>query len=214
MGLSSYIDHTILKPDCRTEEVQRICEEVIEHQFAAACVPPFFVNIAARILEQSPSKVATVVGFPFGYNPTPSKVEEVKRAIDEGADEVDAVINICALKSGNWNYVANDIESIVTSTRLKGKVVKIILETCMLSEEEIRKACGFCLESGADYVKTSTGFNGQGATLAGVRLLKEIVGNKAKIKASGGIRTSWDAQQFVEAGASRIGTSAGPDLLK
>jgi deoxyribose-phosphate aldolase len=214
MDLSSYIDHTILKPDCNLEDIQRLCEEVEQHHFAAACVPPFFVNKAAQQLDGLPAKVATVVGFPFGYSSTPAKVEEVKKAIDEGADEIDAVINICALKSGNWNYLTNDIESVVTAARLKSKVVKIIIESSLLSEEEIRKLSSLCVEAGANYVKTSTGFNGQGATLEAVRLIREVVGDKAKIKASGGIKTGWEARQFIEAGADRIGTSSGPALLE
>ena len=213
MNLSSYIDHTILKPDCNTQDIQRICEEAMTHNFAAVCIPPFYVSLAANLLEESPVKVATVIGFPLGYNTTPAKVEEVKKAIDEGADEVDAVINICAVKNANWNYVANDIESVVTATHLKGKKVKIILETGLLTSDEIKKVCELCVKSGADFVKTSTGFSDTGATIEAVNLMRETVGKKAKIKASGGIRTPEDAQRFVEAGASRLGTSSGPLLI-
>ena len=214
MDLSSYIDHTILKPDCTAQDIARLCEEALEYEFAAVCVPPYFVNQARQLLEDDPQKVATVVGFPFGYSPTPAKVEEVKKAIDEGADEIDAVINICAVKSGNWNYVANDIESMVTLARLKSKTIKIILETGLMNQEEITRLCELCVQSGTNYVKTSTGFNGQGATVETVTFLNQLLKGKAKIKASGGIRTSWDAQRFIEAGASRIGTSSGPALVR
>jgi deoxyribose-phosphate aldolase len=213
MDLHGFIDHTILKPDCSGEDVQRVCEEAIAHQFAAVCIPPYYVKTAHQLLEGSSVKVATVIGFPLGYNPTPAKVEEVKKAIDEGADEVDAVVNICAVKNGNWNYVTNDIESMVTIARLRGKLSKIILETGLMTDEEIKKLCEICVQAGADYVKTSTGFNGTGATLHAVKLMHDTLKGGAKIKASGGIRTAFDAQQFIEAGASRLGTSSGPSLI-
>lgn len=213
MELHGFIDHTILKPDCSKDDIQRVCEEALDHEFAAVCIPPYYVNMAHQLLEGTSVKVATVIGFPLGYNPTPAKVEEVKKAIDEGADEVDAVVNICAVKSGNWNYVSNDIESMVTIARLRGKIIKIILETGMMTEEEIKKLCELCVKAGADFVKTSTGFNGSGATLEAVKLMHDTLQGAAKIKASGGIRTSLDAQRFIEAGASRIGTSSGPSLI-
>ncbi len=212
MDLNSYIDHTLLNPDCATDDITRLCEEARQHQFAAVCIPPYFVRHAAQLLQESDVKVATVIGFPMGYASTPSKIEEIKRAVDEGADEIDAVVNLCAVKSGNWNYVQNDIDSMTTAAHLKGKVIKIILETSLLEEDEIRKLAEICLESEVDYVKTSTGVNGQ-ADLQSVRLLNEVLDGKSKIKAAGGIRTRWDAEQYVDAGAQRIGSSAGPSLL-
>ncbi|HQU59055.1 MAG: deoxyribose-phosphate aldolase [Phaeodactylibacter sp.] len=209
MNLASYIDHTILKPDCTAKEIKKICDEAAQYGFYAVCVPPFYVKYAASVLEGKPVKIATVIGFPMGYTTTPSKVEEIKRAIDEGADEVDAVVNICAVKDGNWNFVANDVDSMCTAVHMKGKSIKIILETALLTEKEITKLCEIVLHSGVDFVKTSTGFNGQGATLEAVKLLKSLVGDKAKIKASGGIRTRLEAERFIEAGASRIGSSSG-----
>lgn len=213
MELASYIDHTLLKPDSDLPAVKKLCEEAAAHHFAAVCVPPFFVKDAAALLADHKSKVATVIGFPMGYSATPAKVEEIKRAIDDGADELDAVINLCALKSGKWNYIRNDIDSITRAVHLKGKVVKIILETGLLTEEETRRLCQVCLEIRPDFVKTSTGFNGPGASLEAVRLLKQEVGEEIRIKASGGIRTHADALAFIEAGADRLGASAGPALL-
>ncbi len=209
MNLASYIDHTILKPDCSTQDIKKLCAEALQYGFAAVCVPPFHLGTAANALEGKAVKVATVVGFPMGYTTTPAKVEEIKRSIDEGADELDVVINICAVKDGNWNFVKNDIDSMCTAVHMKGKQIKLILETGLLTEAEITKLCTIAIETDADFVKTSTGFNGQGATLEAVRLMKSLVGDKVRIKASAGIRTRWDAERFIEAGANRIGSSSG-----
>ncbi|WP_363325469.1 deoxyribose-phosphate aldolase [Phaeodactylibacter sp.] len=213
MNLSGYIDHTLLRPDCTTEDIEQLCREAQQHHFAAVCVPPFHVKRAADLCEDSTVAVATVVGFPMGYASTPSKIEEIKRAIDEGASEIDAVINICAVKSGNWNHVTNDIDSLTTATHLKGKQIKIILETGLLTQEEIERVVGICLDKEVEYLKTSTGFNGGGATLEVVELLKRLADGKAKIKASGGIRSRWEAEQFIKAGADRIGTSSGVTII-
>lgn len=212
MNLNGYIDHTLLRPDCTKEDIEQLCREAQQHQFAAVCVPPFHIKCAADLCEDSPVKVATVVGFPMGYASTPSKIEEIKRAVDEGASEIDAVINVCAVKSGNWNHVANDIDSLTTATHLKGKQIKVILETALLTREEIERVAGICLDKEVDYLKTSTGYNG-GATLEVVELLKRLANGKAKIKASGGIRSRWEAEQFIKAGADRIGTSSGVAIV-
>ena len=215
MNIASYIDHTILRVDCTADEVRQVCDEAVQYQFAAVCIPPFYVQLAAQRLKQHLPKinVATVVGFPMGYASTPAKIEEIKRAIDDGADELDAVINICALKEGNWSYVANDIDSMTTAARLKGKKIKIILETGLLNEQEIGQLAEVVSQSEPDFVKTSTGFNGTGAELDKVELLKELLGDKIAIKASGGIRTRAAALSFIQAGASRIGTSSALKLL-
>ncbi len=213
MDLASYIDHTVLKADCTLEDISKICSEAMQFHFAAVCVPPFYVKKASEYLADSPVKVATVIGFPMGYSTTAAKVEEIKRAIDEGANELDAVVNICAVKSGMWNIVRSDIDSLVTAAHLKGKTVKIILETGLLSEEEIHKLCKICLELEPDFVKTSTGFNGEGATVATIHLLKQILQDKIKIKASGGIRTKEDALRLIEAGANRIGSSSSVMII-
>jgi deoxyribose-phosphate aldolase len=179
-------------------------------------VPPFFVQTAAQLLEDHfpKVKVATVVGFPMGYSSTPAKIEEIKRAFDDGADEVDAVINLCAVKGKNWSYVANDIDSMTTAARLKGKRIKLILETGLLNEEEIEKLSEYILHSEPDFVKTSTGFHGTGAELGKVLFLRKLLDDKIAIKASGGIKTKEDAIGFIEAGATRLGTSSGLELIK
>lgn len=213
MDIASFIDHTILRPDCTTGDIKRICAEALEYRFCSVCIPPFFVREAVRLLEDTPVKVGTVIGFPMGYSPTAAKVEEIKRAIDEGVDELDVVINICALKDKKWNYLRNDIYTMTTAAHLKAKTIKIIIETGLLSEEEITKVCELCLEIQPDFVKTSTGFNGEGASLYSVRLLQQLLGNHIKIKASGGIRDRETALQMIREGAKRIGTSSGVKIV-
>ena len=214
MNLNNYIEHTILKPDTTTEQVKELCQEAIDYNFVGVCVPPFFVKTAANYLQDHTTKVVTVVGFPMGYDSIPSKVEAAKRAIDDGADEIDMVINIAAVKDANWSHVSNDIDSIATSVHLKGKVIKVILETGLLSIAEIKKLCEICNKIGVNYVKTSTGVNAGGATIEMVQYLKENVKDSIKIKASGGIRTEEFANQLIEAGASRLGTSSGIKIVK
>lgn len=204
MNLASYIEHTVLKPDCSPQDIEQACKEAILRGYAAVCVPPFYVKQAVGLLEGEKVKVATVIGFPLGYTTTPAKVEEIKKAIEDGADEVDAVANVCAVKSGNWNFVANDIDSMATAAHLKGKAIKVILETELLTEAEITKLCKAAIEAQADFVKASTGFNGQGASLEVVRLLKKVAGNKLKVKAAGNIQNRLDAERFIDAGAQRI----------
>ena len=214
MNISSYIDHTTLKADCRLEDVQSKCKEAVEFNFKAVCIPPYFVKAAVDLLDNTPVKVATVVGFPMGYSATPAKVEEIKRAIDNGADEIDVVANICAVKGKQWNYVKNDIESMTMAVHLKGKVIKVILETGLLTDEEIEQLCQICAEIKVDFVKTSTGFNGGGATVRVVSLMRSVLPKEIKIKASGGIRTKEDAIQLIEAGASRLGSSSGVSIVQ
>jgi deoxyribose-phosphate aldolase len=213
MSLASLIDHTILRPDCTLKDIKTICAEAVQHQFAAVCIPPFYINDAIPLLSDSNVKLATVIGFPMGYSATPSKVEEIKRGLDEGADEFDVVPNICAVKNGNWNYVQNDIESMTRTVHLKGKVIKVILEYSLLSEAEVAKICNICEKSGVNFVKTSTGFHG-GATPEMVEHLRSILPKSIKIKASGGIRSASAAHKLVEAGADRIGSSAGVQLIQ
>jgi len=214
MEIAHLIDHTILKADCHIDDVKRTCEEAVEHGFAAVCVPPFYVKDAGSHLVDSGVKIATVVGFPFGYEPSASKVETIKRAIEEGASELDVVINLCALKNGNWNYISNELESLTMACHMRGKIVKVIIETGLLNEEEVLKVCEICAKLEVDFVKTSTGFNGQGATLEAVQLLRANLPKSIKVKASGGIRERVFAEQLIEAGADRIGTSSGVRLIK
>ena len=213
MNLASYIDYTVLKADCRPEEAEQVCKEAVTNGYAAVCVPPFYVKQAAALLEGQPVKTATFVGFPMGYAPTPAKVEEIKRAIDDGADEVEASTNLCAVKSKNWNFVANDIDSMATAAHLKGKTIKIILETGLLTEEEVRRLCKIAIDAQVDYIKAGSGFNGQETSVEAIQLLRSIVGDKVKVKAFGGIQTRQDVERFVEAGARRVGVLAGIPIL-
>jgi len=213
MDLAKLIDHTVLLPDCSSEDIEALCEEAHKHRFAAVCVPPYFVRDVVRKLEDSPVRVATVIGFPMGYACTPAKVEEVKRAVEEGVDEVDVVINICAVKNGHWAYVKNDIESMTMATHARGKVIKVILEVGLLDEEEIKQLCEICNQVGVNFVKTSTGLNG-GATVEVISMLREQLNDQIKIKASGGIRNREAAEALIEAGAARLGTSAGTEIIK
>ena len=214
MNLGNIIDHTILKPDCTVDDIKQICTEAIDHGFAAVCVPPFYVKEANNILKDSSTKIATVIGFPMGYSTIPAKVEEIKRAINDGVDELDVVINICAVKSANWNYVKNDIDSVTRISHMRGKTVKIIFEMNLLNQDQIKKLCEICNEFGVDYVKTSTGFQGGGATVKRVALLREHLSSSIKIKASGGIKKRKDAIALVEAGANRLGCSASLKLIE
>jgi deoxyribose-phosphate aldolase len=213
MDLASRIDHTLLKADASEKEVKRVCAEAKEHNFAAVCIPPYFVRKCKLWLSDTNVKIATVVGFPLGYAHTPAKVEEARRAIDEGADEIDMVINIIALKAGDWNYLKNELTSAATIVQLRGGKLKVILETGLLTEEEIIKACALCTEMMVDYVKTSTGFAQPGATVEVVKLLRAHLPKSIKIKASGGIRDKAFALQLIEAGADRIGSSASVSLV-
>ena len=210
--LSKKIDHTLLRADCTPQAVIKLCGEALEFGFKTVCIPPYYVKQAHNILEDSEIKVATVIGFPMGYSSTFSKVEEIKRAIDEGAEELDVVINIAAVKDGNWNYVKNDINSTTLAAHLKGKVVKIILETALLTAEEVEKLCVICTEYSVNFVKTSTGFNG-GVDLETIKKLRALLPAEIKIKAWGGIRKKDQAMALIEAGADRLGSSAGVALI-
>lgn len=212
--IAAHIDHTMLKPDMTYDDVKRLTKEAEEHSFAAVCVPPFFAQEAVQQLAETTVQVATVVGFPLGYSPTSAKVEEVKNCIDKEVDEIDAVVNIAAIKNKKWSFVTNDIQSITTAAHLQGKVVKIIIETGLLTQAEIERVCEICTKAEVDYVKTSTGFNGQGATVEVVKLLRDLLPESIKIKASGGIRSKEAALEMLEAGADRIGTSSGVALME
>lgn len=213
MNLASKIDHTLLKADASEKEVKKICAEAKEFGFAAVCIPPYFVRKCKLWLTGTNVKVATVVGFPLGYAHTPAKVEEARRAIDEGADEIDMVINIIALKAGDWNYLKNELTSAATIVQLRGGKLKVILETGLLTDAEIIKACELCKEMTVDYVKTSTGFITPGATVEVVKLLRANLPKSIKIKASGGIRDKEFALQLIEAGADRLGCSASVSII-
>ena len=211
MKLNKYIDHTILKPETTQEQVEKILAEAKEYDFASVCVNPTWVALAAESLKDSDVKVCTVIGFPLGANTPAVKAFETKDAILNGADEIDMVINIGALKTGNYDLVLEDIKAVVEASG--DKLVKVIIEACLLTDDEKVKACQLSQEAGADYVKTSTGFSTGGATVADVALMRKTVGPDMGVKASGGARSYEDAIAFIEAGASRIGASSGVAIM-
>lgn len=213
MNLSSYIDHTILAPDASPEAVTRVCREAMENGFWSVCVNPVNVALVSSLLEGSDVKVTSVVGFPLGATTTAAKVFETRRAIEEGADEIDMVINIAALKAGDDTTVLEDISGVVEALN-PGTLLKVIIETCLLDDEEKRRACQLSMLAGAHYVKTSTGFSKGGATEADVSLMRSVVGDKLGVKASGGIRNAETAMRMIEAGASRLGASASVAIVQ
>lgn len=208
MRLEPIIDHTILKPEASADDVLRICREARERGFASVCVNPCHVKLAADQLRGSGVKTCCVISFPLGACTTRTKVFETEDAILNGAEEVDMVLNIGALKEGNEELVFGDVKAVVEAARKKA-LVKVIIETCLLTDEEKVLACRLCVKAGADFVKTSTGFSTGGAVAEDVALMKETVGTRARVKASGGIRTRGDAERMVKAGADRLGTSNG-----
>ncbi len=212
MGLNKYIDHTILKATASSAEVQKLCEEAIEHEFYSVCVNGCYVADAKHLLQGTDVKVAAVVGFPLGAMTTASKVFEAKEAIENGASEIDMVINVAKLKDGEFDYVENEIRLIKEA--IGNNVLKVIIETCYLTDEEKVKACELSLVAKADFVKTSTGFGTGGATYEDVKLMKSVVGDNAKVKASGGVRDKETAQKYVDLGAERLGTSSGIEIVK
>ncbi|MBH8597377.1 deoxyribose-phosphate aldolase [Thermoactinomyces sp. CICC 10523] len=209
--LAAMIDHTLLKPEATLEQIRFLCEEAKQYHFASVCVNPFWVKEAAKLLAGTDVKVCTVVGFPLGATTTETKVFETKDAVKNGADEIDMVINIGALKSGDSETVKRDIEAVVKAA--EGKLVKVILETGLLNDEEIAGASKLAKEAGAHFVKTSTGFGNGGATVEAVRLMRKTVGTDLGVKASGGIRDQETAKKMVEAGANRIGASASVAIV-
>lgn len=212
--LAKLIDHTLLKPDASSDDIVRVCEEGKYYGFATVCVYPTWVPLASKLLHDTDIKVDTVIGFPFGATITEVKVFEAQTVIVKGAEEVDMVMNIGALRSGHIDFVRKDLKSVVKVAKENNVISKVIIETCYLTREEKITSCRLVLESGADFVKTSTGFGSGGATVEDVRLLRENVGNKAGVKASGGIRTYQDALKMIRAGASRIGSSSGVKIVE
>jgi deoxyribose-phosphate aldolase len=210
--IASLIDHTLLKANATKEEIVKLCEEAKEYGFASVCVNPVYVNLCKQLLKGTNVKVCTVVGFPLGATTSNVKAFEAKEAVANGADEIDMVINIGALKSGNYQLVLDDIKAVREATR--GKILKVIIETAYLTKEEKIKACELAKQAGADFVKASTGFAPAGATVEDIALMKSVVGLKIGVKASGGIRTLEDALKMVKAGATRIGTSASVAIVK
>ena len=214
MKLNQYIDHTILKPTTLIADIEKLCAEAKEYQFAAVCVPPNFVKKAKSLLEGSIVKVSTVIGFPFGYSAVEAKIAEIVLAIVDGADELDVVINISAIKNNDWQYLADEINHIMPIIRSKNKVIKVIIESGVLTDEEIIKCCDIYGLAGIDYLKTSTGYAEKGASVDAVKLFRKHLPEHVQIKASGGIRDYAFAKQLVDAGATRLGCSAGVAIVK
>lgn len=212
MDLAKFIDHTLLRTDAQRADLEKLVEEAKTHRFASVCVSPLWVSFAATALKGSGVKTCTVIGFPQGATPSAVKAFETKKAIEDGAGEVDLVIPVGRLKDGDDAYVRDDIRAVVEAA--KGKALtKVIIETCLLTDEEKRRACRLAKEAGADFVKTSTGFSTGGATTDDVRLMREEVGTALGVKASGGIRSRADAEAMLAAGATRLGTSNGVKIV-
>ena len=203
---SKYFDHTILKADAKKEDIEKICKEAIKYNFASVCVNSYWTGYVAQLLSNSDVSVCTVVGFPLGAMSTKAKAYETSCAVEDGADEIDMVINVGELKAGNLEAVFEDIKAV--RGQCEGKILKVIIETCYLTEDEKKTACELAVKAKADFVKTSTGFGCGGAAVEDVALMKRVVSGKAKVKASGGIRNRQTAKAMIEAGADRLGTSA------
>lgn len=213
MEIAKYIDHTLLKADAKKEQIEELCKEAKEYGFASVCVNPTWVTLASELLKGTDVKVCTVIGFPLGATTSDTKAFETKNAIEKGATEVDMVINIGALKSGDTNLVEQDIRAVVEAA--KGKALtKVIIETSLLTDDEKVTACELSVKAGADFVKTSTGFSTGGATIDDIRLMRKTVGPDIGVKASGGVRNATDANDMIEAGATRIGASSGIAIVK
>lgn len=211
MPINQYIDHTLLKPESTQEQIDHLLSEAVEYQFASVCVNPTWVAHCAKTLAGTGVKVCTVVGFPLGANTSSVKAFETKDAIANGADEIDMVINVGQLKSGQYEVVKADIRAVVEASQ--DKLVKVIIETCLLTNDEKVKACQLAVSAGADFVKTSTGFSAAGATVEDIVLMRETVDPNIGVKAAGGARSYEDAEAFIEAGATRIGTSSGVAIV-
>lgn len=211
MKRSKYIDHTLLKPEATQDQIEKLCQEAKQYDFASVCVNPYWVPFCKEELKDSDVKVCTVIGFPLGATSSASKAFETAHAIEQGADEVDMVMNIGELLAGHDQAVQKDIEAVVQAAQ--GKIVKVILETCLLNDAQIERACSLCVKAKADFVKTSAGFNSAGANTHVVEVMKQAVKGQAKVKAAGGVRNQADMDAMIAAGADRIGTSHGIELM-
>ncbi|MPQ28901.1 deoxyribose-phosphate aldolase [Brochothrix thermosphacta] len=214
MSVAKMIDHTLLKPDATQEEIEQLIKEAKQYDFASVCINASWVQLAAQQLKETEIDVCTVVGFPLGATTTAVKKYEAEEALENGANEIDMVMNIGALKSGNDELVQAEIETIAILVHRYNGLLKVILETSLLSDEQIERACQLAVAAGTDYVKTSTGFNGDGATVEAVSLMRRTVGEKVGVKASGGIRTEDDLQRMIVAGANRVGASSSIELIR
>lgn len=213
MNIAGYIDHTILKPTTSLSEIKKVCEEATRYGFKAVCIPPPFVKNAKSILAESTVSVATVIGFPFGYNTAKAKLVEVNQAIDDGADELDVVINLVALKSGAWKYLESEMQQLVEAAHSRGKLIKVIIESGILTDQEILECCRIYSGLQVDFMKTSTGYAEKGASVHAVSLMRSNLPESIRIKASGGIRDYEFARELIAAGAERLGCSASVAIV-
>ena len=213
MHLNQYIDHTLLKPTSTLAEIEQLCNEATMHEFAAVCVPPLFVKKCNEFLKNSMVKVATVVGFPFGYSAVEAKLAEILLAMVDGADELDVVINFMAVKNNDWLYVSNEINHLMPVIKSENKVIKVNVESGVLTKDELKKCCELYSAAGVDYLITATGYAEKGATVEAVELMRKYLPGHVQIKASGGIGTYDFARQLIQAGATRLGCSASVAIL-
>jgi deoxyribose-phosphate aldolase len=213
MNIASFIDHTVLKPTTTIADVKSLCLEAVEYGFAAVCIPPPLVKNAKAYLKDTDVKTATVIGFPFGYSNAKAKIFETQQAIEDGADEMDVVINLVALRGKAWSYLESEIKYIIEAVHKNGRLLKVIIESGILTDEEILRCCEIYAKAGVDFVKTSTGYAEKGATLEAVQLMRQTLPSSVRIKASGGIRTYEFAKQLIGAGADRLGCSASVEII-
>jgi deoxyribose-phosphate aldolase len=214
MNIAHYIDHTLLKPTATLSEIEKLCKEAVEYGFAAVCVPPLYVKKSREFLAGSKIKIATVIGFPFGYSAIEAKVAEIVLAIVDGADELDFVVNISAIKNGDWEFIGNEINTVMPIIRSKQKEIKVIIESGILTDDEIIKCCDIYGAAGVDYVKTSTGYAEKGASIHAVNLIRTHLADSIKIKASGGIKSYSFAKELLNAGANRLGCSSSLKIVE
>ncbi len=214
LPLASYIDHTLLKSSCNSADIKKLCMEAVEFGFAAVCVPPFVVMQAVELLKGSQVKTATVIGFPMGYSSLDSKITEIKRAISEGADELDTVINLMALKNGDWSYLEEEMKPQISLIHETGRIIKVIVESGVLTRDELSRCCEIYGEMGIDFMKTSTGYAEKGASVSDVQYMRSRLPGEVQIKASGGIRHYPFAKELIEAGADRLGCSSSLQIVE
>ena len=213
MQINQYIDHTLLKPTALIPDIENLCHEAIQYKFAAVCVPPPMIKIAKKQLEDTPVKVATVIGFPFGYSAIEAKLAETLLAIIDNVDELDLVINLLALKNNDWEYLANEINHIVPVIKQNNKIIKIIIESGILTDEEIIRCCELYSAAGVDFLKTSTGYAEKGATTHAVKLMRSHLPQDVQVKASGGIKSYSFAKELIDLGATRLGCSSSVQII-
>ncbi|MCO6497090.1 MAG: deoxyribose-phosphate aldolase [Chitinophagaceae bacterium] len=214
MNIEKYIEHTVLKQTTTLADVERICNEARQHGFVSVCIPPLYVKKAKEFLEGSGVNTCTVIGFPFGYSAIEAKVAEIVLAMVDGADELDMVVNISAIKNGDWTFLANEINTVMPLVKNKGKIIKLIIESGVLTDDEIIKCCDIYGAAGVDYMKTSTGFGEKGASIHAVQLMRNHLADAIKIKAAGGIRSFSFAKELINAGADRIGCSSSLKIVE